>query len=115
MEHSLAWSGESEDSLTRTAPATEALSPAPSSIGNCEPTLDSPRISTHPAGSVVDGNNQVFVPRTQFYDWDKLGKEDVAAVIENQIQENAKHRPNYHQLVTQGQGPFYLDLSKTTP
>ena len=92
----------------------EFLSPARYSIGNFELNLGSPRNTTQPAGSVVDGNNQVFVPRTQFYDWDKLGKEDVTAVIENQIQENAKHRPNYHQLVTQGQGPFYLDLTKGT-
>jgi succinate dehydrogenase/fumarate reductase flavoprotein subunit len=94
----------------------EFLSPARFSIGNYELNLGSPRNTVQPAGAITDGDNQVIVPRTRFYDWDKLGKERVDAAIaaQEQIKANAITYRNFHQLIREGQGPFYLDLTGGT-
>ena len=91
----------------------EFLSPQRFSIGNYELNLGSPRNTVQPAGAVVDGDNNTLIPRTQFYDWENLGKQpvDLAAAMEAQMQTRF---PNYHQLIQEGQGPFYLDLTGGT-
>ncbi len=55
----------------------EFLSPSAFAIGNFELNLGAPRNTVQPAGSVVDGDGKVIVPRTHFYDWETLGKEKV--------------------------------------
>jgi succinate dehydrogenase/fumarate reductase flavoprotein subunit len=94
----------------------EFLSPARFSIGNFELNLGSPRNTVQPAGSIVDGQGRVIVPRVQFYDWDNLGKArvDAAAAMENQIQSGIKSHPDCFRLIQEGQGPFYLDLTGGT-
>jgi succinate dehydrogenase/fumarate reductase flavoprotein subunit len=94
----------------------EFLSPSRYSIGNFELNLGSPRNTVQPAGSVCDADGNSIVPRTQFYDWRTLGngKVDTAAALENQLNEGARTHPNYFQLVKEGQGPFYLDLTGGT-
>jgi succinate dehydrogenase/fumarate reductase flavoprotein subunit len=94
----------------------EFLSPARFSIGNFELNLGSPRNTVQPAGSVVDGNGRVIVPRTQFYPWETLdkGKVDVPAAIAKHMESTAKTHLNYHKLMMEGQGPFYLDLTGGT-
>ena len=94
----------------------EFLSPSRFSIGNYELNLGSPRNTTQPAGAVVDGENNIIVPRTEFYNWDKLGQPpvDVAAAMAAHRQANATNSVNYSQLLKEGRGPFYLDLTSGT-
>lgn len=91
----------------------EFLSPMRFSIGNYELNLGSPRNTVQPAGAVVDGENNTLIPRTHFYDWDNLGKKpvDLAAAMKAQMQTRF---PNYQQLINEGQGPFFLDLTDGT-
>lgn len=95
---------------------TEFLSPAGFSIGNYEINLGSPRNTTQPAGSITGLDGEVFVPRTYFYDWEKLGEEKVDAVEARRkwLAERSKSRPNYFELYRQGKGPFFLDLTNAT-
>jgi succinate dehydrogenase/fumarate reductase flavoprotein subunit len=94
----------------------EFLSPSRYSIGNFELNLGSPRNTVQPAGSVCDADGNPVVPRTQFYDWQGLdkGKVDVSVALENQLKAGAKTHPNYFQMIKDGQGPFYLDLTGGT-
>jgi len=94
----------------------EFLSPANFSIGNYELNLGSPRNTVQPAGSVVDAKRKEIVPRTYFWDWEKLGKEkvDVQAVLKEQMTTRPQVRPDYPELHCQGKGPFYLDLTSGT-
>ena len=82
----------------------EFLSNAMYSIGNFELNLGSPRNTVQPAASIVDGNGDILVPRTQFYNWNTPGgKKGVTA--------DHGERPDYFALHDQGKGPFYLDLT----
>jgi len=94
----------------------EFLSPSMFAIGNFELNLGAPRNTTQPAGSVVDGDGEVIVPRTHFYDWEKLGKEkvDAAEALRNQLGAGPRARPDYFSMYNQGKGPFYLDLTGAT-
>jgi succinate dehydrogenase/fumarate reductase flavoprotein subunit len=94
----------------------EFLSPANFSIGNFEINLGSPRNTTQPAGSIVDANGEIIVPRTSFYNWEGLGKEKVKtpSVSGKQVSSSPRALPNYFQLHNQGKGPFYLDLTGGT-
>ena len=94
----------------------EFLSPANFSIGNFELNLGSPRNTTQPAGSVVEANGEVIVPRTHFYEWEKLDKEkvDVAEALRNQMATRPITHRQYFELHNQGRGPFYLDLTGGT-
>ena len=94
----------------------EFFSPAYFSIGNFELNLGSPRNTTQPAGSVVDANGEIIVPRTYFYDWEQLGKEkaETSGASGKQKAERPQVRPNYFQMHNQGKGPFYLDLTSGT-
>ncbi len=92
----------------------EFLSPANFSIGNFELNLGSPRNTTQPAGSVVEANGDVIVPKTCFYDWDRLGKVDVAEALRNQLASRPNTHKQYFEMYNQGRGPFYLDLTGGT-
>jgi succinate dehydrogenase/fumarate reductase flavoprotein subunit len=94
----------------------EFLSPSNFAIGNFELNLGAPRNTTQPAGSVVDGDGEVLVPRTHFYDPDKLGKEkvDVAEVLRDQLETRPRTHRDYFAIYNKGKGPFYLDLTGGT-
>ncbi|HEJ84219.1 MAG TPA: FAD-dependent oxidoreductase, partial [Desulfobacteraceae bacterium] len=94
----------------------EFLSNAMYSIGNFELNLGSPRNTVQPAARVVDGDGRVIVPRTQFFDWDKLDqyKSDREKALQDMLASRPKERPDYFKLHDQGKGPFYLDLTPGT-
>jgi succinate dehydrogenase/fumarate reductase flavoprotein subunit len=92
----------------------EFYSPANFSIGNFELNLGSPRNTVQPAASVIGPNGDVIVPRTNFYDWEKLGKEKVDGSESRRKFLATQIRHSYFQLHQQGGGPFYLDLTGGT-
>jgi succinate dehydrogenase/fumarate reductase flavoprotein subunit len=94
----------------------EFLSPSNFAIGNFELNLGAPRNTTQPAGSVVAGDGEVLVPRTHFYDPDKLGKEKVAVseILRDQLETRPRTHRDYFALYNKGNGPFYLDLTGGT-
>jgi succinate dehydrogenase/fumarate reductase flavoprotein subunit len=94
----------------------EFLSPSAFAIGNFELNLGAPRNTVQPAGSVVDGHGKVIVPRTNFYDWESLGKGkvDAAELLKTQLATRPPERPDYFGMHHQGKGPFYLDLTGGT-
>ncbi len=85
-------------------------------IGGNEINLGSPRNTTQPAGSITGPNGDVFVPRTQFYDWSMLGKEKIDAdrVRRQWLQSRSSAQMDFFALRKQGKGPFFLDLTTGT-
>ena len=85
-------------------------------IGGNEINLGSPRNTTQPAGSITGVKGEVFVPRTRFYDWSRLGKEKInAADVRRQwIESRTGAFRDYFALRRQGKGPFFLDLTGGT-
>ena len=84
-------------------------------IGGNEINLGSPRNTTQPAGSITGPTGEMFVPRTQFYDWSKLGKEKFdAAQVRPLWMQFRSAPPDYFALRKQGKGPFFLDLTSGT-
>jgi succinate dehydrogenase/fumarate reductase flavoprotein subunit len=85
-------------------------------IGGNEINLGSPRNTTQPAGSITGLRGEVFVPRTQFYDWSKLGQEKInaAEVRREWLQSRAEGFLDYFALRKQGKGPCFLDLTGGT-
>jgi succinate dehydrogenase/fumarate reductase flavoprotein subunit len=63
---------------------------------------------------VIGPKGEVIVPRTSFYDWEKLGKEKIDAAESRKKFLSTQARPSYFQLHQQGGGPFYLDLTGGT-
>lgn len=94
----------------------EFLSPSAFAIGSFELNLGAPRNTTQPAGSVVDSEGNVIVPRTSFYDWGEFGREkvDTAEALRKQLAGRPLERPDYFAMYHQGKGPFYLDLTQGT-
>ena len=94
----------------------EFLSPSNFAIGNYELNLGAPRSTTQPAGAVVEADGTVIVPRTHFYDWTTIDekKVDVAEALKKMQTNRPKERPDYFELVRQGRGPFFLDLTGGT-
>jgi succinate dehydrogenase/fumarate reductase flavoprotein subunit len=94
----------------------EFLSSGYYSIGNYELNLGSPRNTVQPAAAVIDADGEAIVPRTRFYNWDKLGKDKTNTKITRQkmLSGGQTPRPSYTQLRQQGEGPFYLDLTGGT-
>ncbi len=86
------------------------------SIGGNEINLGSPRNTTLPAGSITGTKGEIFVPRTQFFDWSRLGQEkiDAAEVRRQWLQSRAGAFQDYFALRKQGKGPFFLDLTSGT-
>lgn len=100
----------------------EFFAPHSFSIAGNEINLGSPRSTTQPAGAITGPNGEVFMPRTNFYDWSKLGQEkiDVAEVRRKWLEERlpskgrAASRLDYLALRKEGKGPFFLDLTGGT-
>lgn len=93
----------------------EFLSPSMFALGNFELNLGAPRNTVQPAGSVVDGDGEVLVPRTYFHDWKRSSERvNAAELLKRQLRERPKERPDYFRMYNQGKGPFYLDLTGGT-
>jgi succinate dehydrogenase/fumarate reductase flavoprotein subunit len=93
----------------------EFFTPPGYSIGNFELNLGSPRNTVQPAGSVVGPQGETIIPRTYFYDWDKLGREKVnPSESRRRFQEERVLPQSWSQLHDKGGGPFYLDLTGGT-
>ena len=87
--------------------------------GNYYPNYGDPRNTTQPAGRIVDGTGNVIVPRTEFYNWEMLGKEKVDAAERRKRWIAARKivaagRGGLLKRTAQGEGPFYLDFSEAT-
>ncbi len=92
---------------------SRALAPC----GDYGPNYGDPRNTTQPAARIIDGEGNVLVPRTHFYDWENLGKEKWTEEtrmkwIEVRKKERAQMRmtQDHHE----GGGPFYLDFNEAT-
>jgi hypothetical protein len=85
-------------------------------IGGNEINLGSPRNTTQPAAAITGPNGEMFVLKSQFYDWSKLGKEkiDAAQVRRQWLQVRSTAQQDYFALRKQGKGPFILDLTAGT-
>jgi succinate dehydrogenase/fumarate reductase flavoprotein subunit len=84
-------------------------------IGGNEINLGSPRNTTQPAAAITGSRGEVFVPRTQFYDWSSLGKAKIdAAEVRRQWLQSRQPPPDYFTLKKQGKGPFFLDMTAGT-
>jgi succinate dehydrogenase/fumarate reductase flavoprotein subunit len=93
----------------------EFFTPPCYSIGNFELNLGSPRNTVQPAGSVVGPKGEAIIPRTHFYDWDKLGSNKVHPSESRRRFEAGRVSPQlWSQLHDKGGGPFYLDLTGGT-
>jgi len=82
-------------------------------------TFGDPRGTMQPAGRIIDGRGNVLVPRTQFYDWETLGKEKWTPEVRRiWFEERKVVRGGAHQFITkshkEGGGPFFLDFSEAT-
>ena len=90
--------------------------------GNYNPNYGDPRNTVQPAARIIDGEGNVIVPRTQFYDWDSLGKEKWSPKIREEWLEKsgmklhlgAQKAGPIGVRVKRGEGPFYLDFSEAT-
>ncbi len=90
--------------------------------GNYNPNYGDPRNTVQPAARVIDGQGNVIVPRTQFYDWDNLGKKKWTEKTRQEWLEKPFTSP-FHGATSfvplpvrlkRGEGPFYLDFSEAT-
>jgi len=86
--------------------------------GNYNPNYGDPRNTVQPAARIIDGEGNVIVERTQFYDWENLGRERWTPEIRRKWIEERKmwrgRKSDLDQRVAKGEGPFYLDLSEAT-
>ncbi|MBW2341397.1 MAG: FAD-dependent oxidoreductase [Deltaproteobacteria bacterium] len=86
--------------------------------GNYNPNYGDPRNTVQPAARVVDGEGNVIVDRTYFYDWGNLGKEKWTEEVRRTWLEERKvwrgMRPTLIKRHAEGGGPFYLDFSQAT-
>jgi len=87
--------------------------------GNYCPNYGDPRNTVQPAARIIDGEGNLVVPRTQFYDWEKLGKGkfDPVETRRKWIEDRQMWRGGRASMpkrVAQGEGPFYLDFSEGT-
>jgi len=92
-------------------------SPAP--CGGYNPPYGDPRNTVQPAARIVDGKGNVVVQRTQFYDWESLGKGkiDAAETRRKWLEERNVWKAGKGSLgkrIAQGEGPFYLDFAEAT-
>jgi succinate dehydrogenase/fumarate reductase flavoprotein subunit len=85
------------------------------SIGNFELNLGSPRNTVQPAAAVTGRNGEVIIPRTTFYDWNKLGKVQIDPIESRKtLVAGFRERPPFSQWHREGKGPFFLDLTGGT-
>ena len=85
---------------------------------NYSPNYGDPRNTTQPAARIIDGQGNVLVPRTSFYDWDNLGKEKWSLEMRKSwLEERRTIVEARRRMVAEqrnGGGPFYLDFSEAT-
>jgi succinate dehydrogenase/fumarate reductase flavoprotein subunit len=88
---------------------------------NYNPNYGDPGNTTQPAARIIDWKGNVLVPRTQFYDWNKLGKKKWSPDIRQEwLRERASKaggmgfRNSLSEMHDKGEGPFYLDFSEAT-
>ena len=85
---------------------------------NYSPNYGDPRNTTQPAARIIDGQGNVLVPRTSFYDWENLGKEKWSLEVRKRWLEERRTigEARRHMVAEQrnGGGPFYLDFSEAT-
>lgn len=86
--------------------------------GNYNPNYGDPRNTVQPAGRIIDEKGNVLIPRTQFYDWNNLGKERWTKETRERWLEGRKllleTRRSMLKRHNEGGGPFYLDFSEAT-
>jgi succinate dehydrogenase/fumarate reductase flavoprotein subunit len=87
--------------------------------GNYNPNYGDPRNTVQPAARIVDADGNIIVPRTRFYDWERLGKEpfDAAESRRRWLEDRKGWRGGRSTLpkrVARGEGPFYLDFAEAT-
>ena len=90
-----------------------------SPCGNYCPNYGDPRNTVQPAARITGDIGDIIVPRTQFYNWENLGKEKIDPVeMRGRWLEDRKMwrggRGSLPKRVNQGEGPFYLDFSEAT-
>jgi len=90
-----------------------------SPCGNYCPNYGDPRNTVQPAARITGDQGNIIVPRTQFYNWENLGKEKIDPVeTRGRWLEDRKiwrgGRGSLPKRVNQGEGPFYLDFSEAT-
>jgi succinate dehydrogenase/fumarate reductase flavoprotein subunit len=92
------------------------IRPAPH--GNYNPNYGDPRNTVQPAACIIDGKRTILVPRTQFFDWENLGKEKWTEdwrkkwLVEHK--ESMGSKGDMMARMKNGHGPFYLDFSEAT-
>ena len=90
----------------------------PAPCGNYNPNYGDPRNTVQPAARIIDENGAVIVPRTQFYDWENLGKEKWTEARRKEWLSEHKasmgKKGDMMDRMTKGAGPFYLDFSEAT-
>ena len=81
------------------------------------PNYGDPRSTVQPAARIIDWKGNILVPRSQFYDWEKLGKEKWTPEVRRKwLEERATTgiRARLREMHDKGEGPFYLDFSEAT-
>jgi succinate dehydrogenase/fumarate reductase flavoprotein subunit len=92
------------------------IRPAP--CANYNPNYGDPRNTVQPAARIIDGHGAVIVPRTQFYNWEELGKQKWSEsrrkewLLEHKASMGKKG--DLMGLLSKGGGPYYLDFSEAT-
>jgi succinate dehydrogenase/fumarate reductase flavoprotein subunit len=94
----------------------------PAACGNYNPNYGDPRNTVQPAARVTDGQGNVIIPRTQFYDWDSLGKTKWTEKTRQEWLGKPFTSPHHGATsfvplsvrLKRGEGPFYLDFSEAT-
>jgi succinate dehydrogenase/fumarate reductase flavoprotein subunit len=86
--------------------------------GNYNPNYGDPRNTVQPAARILDEKGNVLIPRTQFYNWDRLGKDKWTKEVRKRWLEGRKQLLETRRLMVkrheEGGGPFYLDFSQAT-
>jgi succinate dehydrogenase/fumarate reductase flavoprotein subunit len=90
--------------------------------GNYNPNYGDPRNTVQPAARIVDSKGEILVPRTQFYDWESLGKTKWTEAVRREWLRQPMRSPHhgfssfvpFGERIKRGEGPFYLDFSEAT-
>ncbi len=83
------------------------------------PNYGDPRNTVQPSARIIDGDGNVIVSRTEFYNWENLGIERFDPFKTRKIWlEDRKiwrgGRASLPKRIAQGEGPFFLDFSEAT-
>jgi succinate dehydrogenase/fumarate reductase flavoprotein subunit len=86
---------------------------------NYNPNYGDPGNTVQPAARTIDWKGNVLIPRTQFYDWENLGKEKWTPEVRRKwLQERDLAgrglRGQLSEMHARGEGPFYLDFTEAT-